>query len=460
MHAVTQLNTPTRSAPDTRVVLVGRTGLDAVLRLDPAMELVRVASPLEAVAAIATQERQGANGRTVVILGADAVVALADARGEAMQEFLSTVRECEARPRILVVGTGSLKQPHPLIDGIIVGDSPAQKLREVIRGDSPPAKAGDAGPAREAGKPVTPAAATPVAPQVPQPAKASAPAARASATAGEAARGEGLADAALAQALARGQDVMAPAMALVRERMGDAGAVFIAPDEPVGAGEVEVSVEGRVFGRLRAKNSTEAVKHARWLAAWLHLRDQHAQLREAAFTDSLTGAWNRRYYDKYMETVLERARGERRFVTVLLFDIDNFKSYNDQHGHEAGDEILKETVKLLTSVIRPSDRVCRIGGDEFAVVFHDPEGPRQEGSRHPQSVTEIAARFQKQITEHRFPKLLDTTPGTLTISGGLATFPWDGQTSAELLAHADKLALASKRAGKNAITMGPGAVGG
>jgi len=67
-------------------------------------------------------------------------------------------------------------------------------------------------------------------------------------------------------------------------------------------------------------------------------------------------------------------------VTVMVFDIDDFKTYNDQYGHEAGDDILREAVRLLRSVIRPSDRVCRIGGDEFAVISYEPSGPRQEGS--------------------------------------------------------------------------------
>src|SRR5207244_13644947 len=68
-------------------------------------------------------------------------------------------------------------------------------------------------------------------------------------------------------------------------------------------------------------------------------------------------------------------------------------------------------------ISRPSARVCRIGGDEFAVIFYEPTGPRQEGSRHPASVFAIAQRFQAQIQQHRFPKLSDCAPGTLTISG-------------------------------------------
>ena len=89
--------------------------------------------------------------------------------------------------------------------------------------------------------------------------------------------------------------------------------------------------------------------------------------------------------------------------------------------------------------------------------FNEPDGPRQEGSRHPTSVFELAQRFQKQIAEHRFPKLGKDAKGSLAISGGLATFPWDGMNAEDLLRKADLLALESKRAGKNAITLGQGA---
>jgi len=140
----------------------------------------------------------------------------------------------------------------------------------------------------------------------------------------------------------------------------------------------------------------------------------------------------------------------------MVFDIDDFKHYNDRFGHDAGDEVLRETVRLLNSVIRSGDKVCRIGGDEFAVIFADLEGPRELGSNHPESVEQIAARFQDQICQMKFPKLGLDAPGTLSVSGGLATYPWDGTTAADLLHHADQLALQSKCKGKNVITMGPG----
>jgi diguanylate cyclase (GGDEF)-like protein len=142
-------------------------------------------------------------------------------------------------------------------------------------------------------------------------------------------------------------------------------------------------------------------------------------------------------------------------ITLMVFDIDDFKHYNDEYGHDVGDEVLRETVRLLKSVIRRGDRVFRIGGDEFVVVFSDPEGPREAGSTHPASVETIAKRFQAQLNKASFPKLGVEGPGPLSVSGGLACFPWDGTDAQTLLRIADQLSLQSKRKGKNLITFGP-----
>jgi diguanylate cyclase (GGDEF)-like protein len=196
---------------------------------------------------------------------------------------------------------------------------------------------------------------------------------------------------------------------------------------------------------------------AAWLGMWLAMRDQHINLRDAAFTDPLTGAHNRRFFDHFLGAAIEQAKKDRRTLTVLMFDIDNFKQFNDLYGHAAGDEILIDVVKLMRSVIRPTDKVCRIGGDEFVVIFWEPTGPRTATSRPPSDIHGIAQRFQKEVAGHKFPKLGRDAPGALSISGGLATYPWDGANAAALLAQADELSLQSKRQGKNAIALGPGA---
>lgn len=227
---------------------------------------------------------------------------------------------------------------------------------------------------------------------------------------------------------------------------------------PAGVTTVDVTCGQTVFGRLATELAPRKTLEpwADWLAIWLMLDRRFRDYRRMAFQDDLTGAWNRRYFFSFLRDTIRKASRIRRPVTVMVFDIDNFKKYNDEFGHAAGDEILIETVRLLHSDIRPCDRVCRIGGDEFAVIFADLDGPREAGSSHPETVEKIARRFQTQICEMNFPKLGIDAPGTLSISGGLATYPWDGSDPETLLRHADQLSLQSKRKGKNALTFGPG----
>lgn len=193
------------------------------------------------------------------------------------------------------------------------------------------------------------------------------------------------------------------------------------------------------------------------LARWLALEGRLDELKHLAMHDELTGVWNRRYFDQFLASVIRRAQQQRFRVTLMLFDIDDFKHYNDEYGHAAGDEILREAGRLMTSVVRRHDVVARIGGDEFAVIFWDADPPRKQRSQHPGSVRTAAARFQRAICDHRFPKLSEQAQGTLTVSGGLASYPWDGQTPEALMGIADDMLLRSKRQGKNAITFGPGA---
>ena len=198
---------------------------------------------------------------------------------------------------------------------------------------------------------------------------------------------------------------------------------------------------------------------AGWLVRWLRLQAQFNRLRDLAMRDELTGAWNRRYFNRFLQRIVQRAAEDRQQVTVMVFDIDDFKQYNDAYGHAAGDEILREVARLMMGSVREHDVVARIGGDEFAVIFWDADQQRRRpDSKHPDDVLNAAKRFQKAVVEHRFPKLLDKAAGNLTISGGLAGFPWDGRSPEELLEAADAMALRSKTQGKNAITVGPGAM--
>ena len=193
------------------------------------------------------------------------------------------------------------------------------------------------------------------------------------------------------------------------------------------------------------------------LPALLAAARRTEELHRLAITDHLTGAYNRRYFYRRTEQVLRQAGREEAHVTLLLYDIDDFKRYNDTYGHAAGDEILRDTAALMKRITRSRDVVARIGGDEFAVLFVGGEEPRSPDSHPPASAYDLADRFRRAVQAHAFESLGPEATGTLTISGGLAAFPRDGGHVRELLRAADTALREAKASGKNAIHLiGPG----
>ena len=181
------------------------------------------------------------------------------------------------------------------------------------------------------------------------------------------------------------------------------------------------------------------------------VRTRH--LHHLSVTDHLTGAYNRRFFYHATDRVLLRARREALRVTLLLYDIDDFKRYNDTYGHAAGDEILRETAVMMKQITRSHDIVARIGGDEFAVLFWDPDKPRSPNSRPPETAYALTDRFRRILGTHTFTSLGPEARGQLTISGGLASFPVDGQDVRELLRKADRALRDVKALGKNGIRL-------
>ncbi|MHC4111795.1 MAG: GGDEF domain-containing protein [Planctomycetota bacterium] len=186
-------------------------------------------------------------------------------------------------------------------------------------------------------------------------------------------------------------------------------------------------------------------------------------LEKLATEDDLTGLKNRRYIREFARQIIEHAIKENGRVTLLIFDIDNFKHYNDVYGHSAGDEILRQAAVLMRRCCRAHDVVGRIGGDEFAVVFWDEPQPKSAGmpaegaerrstiAQHPKEVISVAKRFQKELEKAELHLLGPEGKGVLTISGGLASLRNGCSTVQELFEQTDKALLEAKRSGKNRI---------
>lgn len=277
----------------------------------------------------------------------------------------------------------------------------------------------------------------------------------------------------LVRAVGEGHDVQGVAMRVLRFNIGSSDVHFAAEPRP---GEEDATAlerrglrqipvmrsDGRLFGTLlsRAIDEHILVHWANWLATWLEFAESHQDLRRLAWTDDLTGAGNRRAFDKLLADTIRACQRDWRFFGLMLFDIDDFKRYNDDFGHHTGDEVLKEIVELLRSSVRRGDHIFRIGGDEFAVLFCDPDGPRRGGTLDRDAATHIAQRFQRAVGELSLTHIGLEGPGTVTVSTGFASFPWHGLDGAALYRAADAFCLESKRAGKNRITFGPGMVDG
>lgn len=181
----------------------------------------------------------------------------------------------------------------------------------------------------------------------------------------------------------------------------------------------------------RREAATLIAAHA---AALLDAAQALERERRAATSDPLTGLLNRRGLDEALAVELERAsRGG--VLSVIIFDCDDLKAVNDRGGHELGDRALQLLARCLEQTRRSSDVGARIGGDEFALVL--PGSDRA-------SAQLAAERLRSRLTEHASEPL-----GLVTASFGVAAYPEDGHTPAELLRAADQAMFSAKRAGRN-----------
>jgi two-component system cell cycle response regulator len=172
------------------------------------------------------------------------------------------------------------------------------------------------------------------------------------------------------------------------------------------------------------------------------LRANYERSLSLALTDTLTGVYNRRYLGNHLEKALERARESGKQVSVVLFDIDHFKSVNDTHGHAVGDEVLRHVAQRVNGNLRNFDMVARYGGEEFVIVMPDTSGETAEM---------VAERLRDRVA--RDPITVAGPPGKLdiTISMGVAANNSPGDTPDDLLKRADEAMFQAKRAGRNKV---------
>src|SRR5690606_24922132 len=186
--------------------------------------------------------------------------------------------------------------------------------------------------------------------------------------------------------------------------LGDVAFARTADAVPSDHARAAVTLGEQTYGFLHAPKPAspdELARWADWLSHWMAMQQHLIDLWQLALKDELTGVWNRRYFNHFLSSILQRAVEERFRVTVLVFDIDDFKLYNDRYGHAAGDVLLLATARLMQSVRRDRDVVARVGGDEFAVIFWDVEAPRQPNSQHPDNVRIATERFQRALCTHK-----------------------------------------------------------
>ena len=188
---------------------------------------------------------------------------------------------------------------------------------------------------------------------------------------------------------------------------------------------------------LAARVRTQIRRH-RYAA---ELRQSVTQTLALAVTDELTGLYNRRYFDRHLALMLDKAREQQRDMAVMLIDMDFFKSVNDNHGHDIGDAVLREFAQRLRRNIRGVDLACRFGGEEFVVLMPDTDYRQAQG---------VAERVRMAVAERGFetsePRLL-----TVTCSVGLALNEQESDTPEMILKRADVALYRAKREGRNRV---------
>ena len=172
------------------------------------------------------------------------------------------------------------------------------------------------------------------------------------------------------------------------------------------------------------------------------LRDNVQISIEMAITDALTGLFNRRYMENHLATLTEQAAARGKPLSVMVLDIDYFKAINDTHGHDAGDDVLRDFALRIKRSIRGIDLACRCGGEEFVVVM--PETDMAVAAM-------VAERLRRRIAAEPFAISQGTRSIPVTLSIGIASLRGHDDNAASLVKRADQALYRAKRDGRNRV---------
>ncbi|HET7144391.1 MAG TPA: GGDEF domain-containing protein [Anaerolineales bacterium] len=173
------------------------------------------------------------------------------------------------------------------------------------------------------------------------------------------------------------------------------------------------------------------------------LVESESLLRELSIRDSLTGLFNRRYFEEALAIEMIRATRKHYPIGIIMVDIDHFKQFNDAHGHAAGDEVLVQVGNFLRAHVRSSDVTCRYGGEEFIVILPEASG----------EITKMRAEQIRDDIRHLHVQFDGLTLDSITLSLGIAVFPKHGQTEDEFLGAADAALYRAKSDGRDRVVV-------
>lgn len=170
-------------------------------------------------------------------------------------------------------------------------------------------------------------------------------------------------------------------------------------------------------------------------------RRKNSLLQQDSDLDQLAGIYNRRFTFEFLHNCISQVSSGRRNLSIILFDIDNFKEINDQHGRSVGDRVINEVADITSSMLRSEGVIGRIGGEEFLVVLNRVS---------PEECLIVAHRLLSAVHEHHFDVKQSNEP--VSISIGIANLTANIETAQQLYAQADAALTESKRTGKNKVT--------